>query len=366
VTEAARERAAAVSPDDLSDILFTSGTTGKPKGVMTTHAQNVRVFAVWSEMVGLRQGDHHLIVNPFFHSFGYKAGWLASVMRGATVLPQAVFDVPTVLERIGKDRITVLPGPPTLFQMILNHPDRDRYDLSCLRLAITGAAAIPVELIHRMRRELNFETILTGYGLTESCGVVSMTRPADSAETIATTCGQALPDTEVRCVDEGGHEVPRGQPGEVVVRGYNVMKGYLDDPGATAEAVDGHGWLHTGDIGIMDPRGYVRITDRIKDMFINGGFNCYPAEIENLMLANSAITQVAVIGVPDERLGEVGKAYVVLAPGAALSAETIIAWCREHMANYKVPRYVELLDALPMTASGKVMKFVLREQSRQN
>jgi acyl-CoA synthetase (AMP-forming)/AMP-acid ligase II len=358
----ARRRALAVSPDDLSDILFTSGTTGQPKGVMTTHGQNLRCFAAWSAIVALRAGDRYLVVNPFFHGFGYKAGWLAAIMRGATVLPEQVFDVPAVLGRIGRDRVSVLPGPPTLYQMILAHPERTRYDLSSLRLAVTGAAAIPVELIHRMRRELTFETIITGYGLTESTGVVSMCRPEDDPETIATTSGRAIPDIEVRCVDGAGNEVSRGEPGEIVVRGYNVMKGYFDDPAATADAIDAGAWLHTGDIGVMDARGYLRITDRLKDMYIAGGFNCYPAEIENIMHGCAGVGQVAVIGVPDERLGEVGMAFVVPAPGTSPTPEGIIAWCRENMANYKVPRRVEIVDALPMNAVGKVTKFVLRER----
>jgi acyl-CoA synthetase (AMP-forming)/AMP-acid ligase II len=361
--EEAERRAHVVAPGDLADILFTSGTTGKPKGVMTTHGQNLRCFEVWSDVVGLREGDRYLIVNPFFHGFGYKAGWLAAIMRGATILPQAVFDVPAVLARIGRERVTVLPGPPTLYQMILAHPDRSRYDLSSLRLAVTGAAVIPVELIHRMRRELSFETIVTAYGLTEATGVVSMCRPEDDPETIATTSGRAIPDVEVRCVDQAGREVPRGEPGEIVVRGYNVMRGYLDDPAATAEAVDTEGWLHTGDVGVMDARGYLRITDRLKDMFITGGFNCYPAEIECLLQGCAEVAQVAVIGVPDERLGEVGMAFVVPAAGAAPTPESIVAWCRAHMANYKVPRYVELVDALPVNATGKVTKFVLRERA---
>jgi acyl-CoA synthetase (AMP-forming)/AMP-acid ligase II len=272
-----------------------------------------------------------------------------------------VFDVPVVLRRIGEDRITVLPGPPTLYQSILAHPDRARYDLASLRLAVTGAAAIPVELIHRMRGELGFETVITGYGLTESSGVVTMCREDDDPETIATTSGRAIPGVEVMCVDPGGKEVPRGEPGEVIVRGYNVMRGYFDDPRATEEAVDGEGWLHTGDIGVMDERGYLRITDRIKDMFIVGGFNCYPAEIENIIHSCDGVSQVAVIGVADERMGEVGMAFVVPEPGARLQPESITAWCREHMANYKVPRAVRIVSALPMNATGKVTKFVLRE-----
>jgi acyl-CoA synthetase (AMP-forming)/AMP-acid ligase II len=361
--EQALARAEAVSPDALSDLLFTSGTTGRPKGVMTTHAQNLRAFAAWSEVVGLREGDRYLVVNPFFHAFGYKAGWLASLLRGATVLPHAVFDVPAVLERVGKERVSVLPGPPTLYQSILAHPDRARFDLSALRLAVTGAAAIPVELIHRMRRELGFETIITGYGLTECCGIVSMCRFDDAPETIATTSGRAIDGTEVRCVDRDGRELPRGEPGEVVVRGYQVMQGYFEDEEETRKTIDAEGWLHTGDVAVMDERGYLRITDRIKDMFITGGFNCYPAEIESLLYGHGAIAQAAVIGIPDERLGEVGKAFVVPAPGAQLTPAAVIAWCREQMANYKVPRAVEIVDALPMNASGKVMKYLLRERS---
>ena len=357
----ARARAEAVSPDALSDILFTSGTTGKPKGVMTAHGQNLKVFEAWSELVGLTEGDRYLIQNPFFHSFGYKAGWLSSIMRGATALPHQVFDVAALLERIARDRISVYPAPPSALQSILAHPDLGKYDLSSLRLTVTGAAPVPVELVHRLRNELGFETIITGYGLTETCGTVTMCRFDDDPETISMTSGRAIPDVEVRCVDDDGKEVLRGEPGEVVVRGYNLMRGYFDDEAETANTIDGEGWLHTGDIAIMNERGYVTITDRKKDMFIMGGFNCYPAEIENLMYEHRGIAQVAVIGVPDERMGEVGMAFVIALPDAELAEPDIIAWCREHMANYKVPRRVAVVDALPTNAMGKITKFVLRE-----
>ena len=356
-------RLESVSPDDLSDLLFTSGTTGHPKGVMTTHAQNIRVFETFTGIIGLREGDRYLIINPFFHSFGYKAGWLSCVMRGATALPQLTFDIPEVLERIARDRISVMPGPPTIYQSLLVHPDLPKHDLSTLRLATTGAAAIPVELIHRMRDELGFETIVTAYGLTESCGVVTMCRPEDDPERIATTSGRAIPDVEVSCVDEKGAEVPRGEPGEIVLRGYNVMRGYFENPEETRRTIDGDGWLHTGDVGVMNDDGYVRITDRIKDMYICGGFNCYPAEIESALFGSGLCAQAAVIGVPDERMGEVGMAFVVPAPGVDLTPEAVVAWCRDNMANYKVPRRVAVRDALPMNASGKVTKFVLREEA---
>ncbi len=355
-------RALSVEPDDLSDILFTSGTTGNPKGAMLTHAQTLRAYRDWSEVVGLRDRDRYLIVNPFFHAFGYKAGWLASLMMGATVLPQPVFDAEQVLARVPGDRVTVLPGPPTLYQTILNHPARDEHDLSSLRLSVTGAAAIPVELIMRMRKELTFKTIITGYGLTEACGIATMCRYDDDPETIATTSGRAIPSVDVRIVDEQGIEVRRGEPGEVVIRGYNVMLGYLDEPEETAATIDDDGWLHTGDVGVMDERGYLRITDRTKDMFIVGGFNAYPAEIENLVLRNENVAQVAVVGVPDDRMGEVGMAFVVLRPDAQTTTDELAAWCRSEMANYKAPRYVEIVDELPLNAMGKVLKYELRDR----
>ena len=358
-----RARALAVDTDDLSDLLFTSGTTGHPKGVMTSHGQNLRAFLAWTEVIGLRAGDRYLIVNPFFHAFGYKAGWLACMMRGATVLPHAVFDAGQVLERLGRDRVSVLPGPPALFQMILANPKLTEVDLSSLRLSVTGAAVIPVQLIEQMRDDLGFDTVITGYGLTEACGIATMCRFDDDPITIATTSGKAIPGVEVRCVDDQSGEVPRGEPGEVVVRGYNVMKGYFDDAGQTAETIDADGWLHTGDIGVMDERGYLRITDRKKDMYIMGGFNCYPAEIENLLLNHPDIGEAAVVGVPDDRMGEVGMAYVVATAGSQVTPSDIIAWARDHMANFKVPRYVEAIEALPRNALGKVQKFKLREQA---
>jgi acyl-CoA synthetase (AMP-forming)/AMP-acid ligase II len=360
----ARDRAAAVAGGDLSDIIFTSGTTGRPKGVMTTHGQTVRVFTDWSGIIGLAEGDRYLIVNPFFHTFGYKAGFIACLIRGATILPHAVFDVPSVLARVAEERVSMLPGPPTLYQSILNDPEREKYDLSSLRLAVTGAAVVPVEMIKRMREELTFRNIVTGYGLTEVTGTATMCRPEDDPETIATTSGRAIHDVEVRVVDDDGHEVPRGEPGEVVIRGYNVMLGYLDDPDETNATIDPDGWLHSGDIGVMDERGYLRITDRKKDMFIAGGFNAYPAEIENILLAHPQIAQVAVVGVPDERLGEVGAAFVIPRAGETPVADEVIAWARERMANFKVPRAVYIVDALPMNASGKVLKYELRERVR--
>jgi HIP---CoA ligase len=360
----AHERIANGAPDDLSDIIFTSGTTGRPKGVMCTHAQTLRTFEDWSDIIGIVEGDRYLIVNPFFHTFGYKAGFLSCILRGATIVPEPVFDVDAVLATVARERITMLPGPPTIYLSILAHPDRARYDLSTLRLAVTGAAAIPVEMIVRMRNELTFRTIITGYGLTESTGTISMCRADDSPETIANTSGRAISDVEVRIVGDNNVEVAQGTAGEIVCRGYNVMIGYLDDPEATAETIDAEGWLHTGDIGTMDDRGYLRITDRKKDMFIVGGNNAYPAEIENMLLRYPGVAQVAVVGVPDERLGEVGAAFIVPRANEQIVPSAVIAWCRDEMANYKVPRCVHVVGHLPMNASGKVLKYELRSRVR--
>jgi acyl-CoA synthetase (AMP-forming)/AMP-acid ligase II len=343
-------RAEAVTPDDVADILFTSGTTGRSKGAMSAHRQSLGVATAWAECGGLTRDDRYLVINPFFHSFGYKAGMLACLSTGATIVPQTVFNVGDAMELIQKERISVLPGPPTLYQQLLNHPNRTLCDLSSLRLAVTGAATVPVALVERMRAELSFEHVLTAYGLTEAV-VVTMCRPEDDAHTVATSSGRAAAGMAVRIADGTG---------EILVKGPNVMLGYLNDPAATAEAIDAQGWLHTGDIGTLDERGYLTITDRLKDMYISGGFNVYPAEVEQVLARIAGVAESAVIGVPDPRLGEVGKAYIIPVPGTTLSRSDILAYCAEQLANYKVPRHVEFREELPRNPSGKILKRLLR------
>jgi acyl-CoA synthetase (AMP-forming)/AMP-acid ligase II len=354
-------RVEALGGDDLSDLLFTSGTTGAPKGVKLTHAQTLRAFGDWADIGGLRADDRYLCINPFFHAFGYKAGIVASFMSGATLVPMAVFDLDAAVDLIESERISVLPGPPTIYQSLLNHPGFDAQRTHTLRLAVTGAASVPVELVERMRSELGFGTVVTAYGMTEASGCATICRGEDSAETIANTSGRAFPGVEVRVVDDDGSSLPPGEAGEVLVRGYNVMSGYFNDPEQTAETLTADGWLRTGDVGVMTAEGYVTITDRKKDMFIVGGFNAYPAEIERLLLGHPDIAQVAVVGVPDERMGEVGYAFVIPTHGTSPDPAEIVAWARDQMANFKAPRFVEVVDELPFNAGGKVLKYELRE-----
>jgi len=363
VTDTAVDAAlAAVGPEDICDILFTSGTTGAPKGVLTAHYQVVSLFHDWATLMTLRAGDRFLIVNPFFHTFGYKAGWLACLLHGATVVPMPVYDPAGAARLIAAQQISFLPGPPTIYQTLLAEQAKGGCDFSSLRVAVTGAAVVPPILIERMHKELGLRTIFSGFGMTE-CGVIAMTRAGDPVELVAGTCGCAVPGIEIKCVDDDGATLAAGAAGEILVRGYGVMRGYLDDLEATAAAIDAEGWLHTGDIGTLDATGYLRITDRKKDMYITGGFNCYPAEIERVLCEHPKVEMAAVIGVPDERMGEVGKAFLVLRPGQRAERAEIIAWARENMANYKVPRAVEFLAELPKNAAGKVVRNALRALS---
>jgi acyl-CoA synthetase (AMP-forming)/AMP-acid ligase II len=350
----ARRRAGAVRPGDVSDIMFTSGTTGRSKGAMTSHERSLGVARAWAQCARLGPGDRYLVVNPFFHTFGFKAGILACLVSGAALVPQAVFDAGEAMRLAEAERITVLPGAPTIYQMILDHPERSARDLSSLRLAVTGAADVPVALVERMRRELTFETVLTAYGLTEAV-VATMCRPGDPPEVVSATSGRAA----------AGFEVKIGRSDEILLRGPNLMLGYLDDPEATAAAIDGDGWLHTGDAGRLDEAGYLTITGRLVDMYICGGFNVYPAEVEQVLARLDAVAESAVVGVADPRLGEVGRAYLVTRPGHALGEADVLAFCRERLANYKVPRQVEFRDALPRNPSGKVLKRQLMAELRE-
>ncbi|MFD1938945.1 AMP-binding protein [Nonomuraea mangrovi] len=359
----AEARALAVRGEDLCEIMSTSGTTGTPKGVMLDHAQVLRGYWDWSEIVTLREGDRYPVIAPFAHGFGLNAGLLACVLRRATMMPVATFSPDALMTLIESGKITVLAGPPTLFARLLDELDRRPHDVSSLRVAICGAAAVPASLVTRLVERVGLDRMINAYGLMEGT-VVSMTRHDDPVDVIAGSAGRPVPGIEVKIVDAMGKEVPQGERGEILQRGYGVMRGYWDEPDRTAEVIDADGWLHTGDIGVLDPVGNLTIVDRKKELYIVNGFNVSPAEVESLLLKEGSLAQAAVIGVPDDRSGEAGWAYVVPRAGADVSEEGLRAWAKANMADYKVPRRVFVLDELPVNVNGKLDKIALREAAR--
>ena len=356
-----REAAARVTPETLVDILFTSGTTGRPKGAMHTHGQSLWMVGLYNQANDYRDSDRTAIVNPFFHSFGYRSGWVAALTAGMTMFPLASFDAGAMLELIERERITVLCGAPTVFFSLMEHPDFGKRDISSLRSGHTGGAKTPPDIIRAGYEKLGFDIFLTSYGQTESTAIIATNYPGDPLEAIVRTVGRPIPGEEVRIVDADGRDLPPGESGELWVRGPNVMKGYFEEPEQTAATIDPEGWLHTGDVAMLDEDGRLRILDRIKDVVIVGGFNAYPVEIEIALAQHPAIAEVAIIGVPDERMGEVTAACIVLKPGASLTLEELTAWSRECMANYKVPRHLAIMEDFPRTPLGKVQKFELRK-----
>jgi HIP---CoA ligase len=351
----------AVMPETLSDLMFTSGTTGRPKGVMLTHSQSLRAHGWLSKVLGFRTGDRYLIVPPFFHTFGYKAGWMACIVHGVTAIPHAVLDVDAALKTIATEKVSILMGPPTLFSDILDAPDRENYDLSSLRVALASAASVPPALVRRMMDDLKADVTMSAYGLTEATSLATTTIPGvDQISDVVDSVGRAALDIELRVVDEDGADVADGVSGELWVRGYNVMRGYWDDPAQTAEAITPDGWLRTGDVVVRDDRGFVRIVDRKKDVVVVGGFNVYPAEVERVLGEHPRVAEVAVIGVPDDRMGESPVAFVVLRDREPLQDADLRGWAAERLANFKVPRRFLAVEALPRNASMKVLKNELR------
>ena len=293
VTEAeARASIDDVRADQLSDIMFTSGTTGAPKGVQLTHAQSLHAYGDMGDILELQRGEGVLVIPPFFHAFGYKSGWMVGFIFGCNVIPQRTFDATQILERIEAYQVSCMFGPPTIFQDLIAHPRLGDYDISSLRVTVVSSAMIPVQLIHDLTDVLRFEVVLSGYGLTEATAIVSICRPGDSPERVATTAGRPFPDVRVKVVDDEGAELAAGERGEILVSGYNVMKGYWEEPSETGATITSDGWLRTGDIGYVDEEGYIAVTDRKKDMFIVGGFNAYPAEIENVLNSFEKILHV--------------------------------------------------------------------------
>jgi acyl-CoA synthetase (AMP-forming)/AMP-acid ligase II len=352
----------AVGPEDLAQILFTSGTTGSPKGVELCHRQLLKAYWDWSGIGGLEPGDRFLVIPPYSHGFGINGGILACLMRGVTNVPVAVFDSRAALASIARERISIISGPPTLFATLMSLEGFDSSDMTTLRVAFVGASAVPTELIRAMRQQMGIDRVINAYGLIEAC-VISMTRADDPPEVIAMSTGRAVPGVEIRILDAEGADVEDGESGEVLVRSQGVMRGYWRDPEQTAAAMEPGGWCRTGDVGVRDADGCLRIVDRLKDAYNCGGFSAYPAEIENQLLERVEIAQVAVVGVPHERLGEVGHAFVIPVAHRSIDEAELIAWARENMANYKVPRRVVVLEDFPLNANGKVRKDELRRRA---
>ncbi|TMR15039.1 AMP-dependent synthetase [Nonomuraea turkmeniaca] len=360
----AENRALAVRPGDLCEIMSTSGTTGTPKGVMLDHAQVLRGYWDWSQIVTLNEHDRYPVIAPFSHGFGLNAGLVACVMRRATMVPIPIFTPDALMSLVSAERVTILAGPPTLFHRILDELDQGSWDVSSLRVAICGAAAVPATLIRRLVERVGLERMINAYGLMEGT-VVSMTRDGDPIEVVANTTGRPVPGIEVKIVDDDGKEVAPGERGEILQRGYGVMRGYWNEPERTAETVDAGGWLHTGDVGVLDEQGNLAIVDRKKELYIVNGFNVSPAEVESLLLHEGSPAQVAVVGVPDPATGEAGVAYVVPRPGVTVDPDALIEWARANMSNYKIPKRVVVVDALPVNVNGKIDKLALRDQAKQ-
>ncbi|HEY9578121.1 MAG TPA: AMP-binding protein, partial [Pseudobacillus sp.] len=357
-------RTAELTPDEVINMQYTSGTTGFPKGVMLTHSNLINNAFHIAGCMELTEDDRLCIPVPFFHCFGCVIGTMACITVGATMVPVQEFDPETVLITVEKEKCTALHGVPTMFIAELNHPNFQNYDLSTLRTGVMAGSNCPVEIMKAVMNKMHMEEITICYGQTESSPVITQTRTDDPVELRVETVGRALPDVEVKIVEPGSSkELPPNRQGELCTQGYHVMKGYYNNPDATKEAIDEEGWLHTGDLAVMDENGYIRVTGRLKDMIIRGGENIYPREIEEFLYTHPKILDAQVIGVPDEKYGEELMAWIILKEGEITSADEIKDYFKDKISRHKIPKYIMFTKEYPMTASGKIQKFKLREQS---
>lgn len=360
------EQMNSLDPHDVINMQYTSGTTGFPKGVMLTHNNIVNNAYNIAQCMKLTKEDRLCIPVPFFHCFGCVLGTLACVSVGATMVPIQEFHPKQVLQTVQDEKCTALHGVPTMFIAELNDPDFEKYDLSSLRTGIMAGSPCPIEVMKAVIEKMGAREITIAYGQTESSPVITQTRTDDPIHLRVETVGRALPNVEVKIVDPStNEEVPPGVQGELCTRGYHVMKGYYNNPEATKEVIDEDGWLHTGDLAVMDENGYCRITGRLKDMIIRGGENIYPREIEEFLYKHPKILDVQVVGVPDEKYGEEVMAWIILKDGETATADEIREFCRGKISRHKIPRYIEFTKSFPMTASGKIQKFKLREMAKQ-
>ena len=353
----------AVEPEDVYIIPFTSGTTGFPKGVVTTHYQYMRIMSAVSARFQMTEEDRILVVSPFSHNMGNMTGMLLGGCNGACILPMESFDPGEALRLIDEEKASKFTGSPTMYIMMLDHADFPRRDTTSIKAAVIGGADVSPDLVRTIMDKMGIKDLISAFGLTENTGVSTMSQPGDPPEIVANTAGKLIfDDCDFKVLDpETGAEVPRGTQGEFCSRGFYVMKEYYKQPEETKKAFNKDGWFRTGDLGTMDEKGYIKITGRLKDMFITGGVNAYPAEIESFLMTHPKISMVAVTGVPDRRMGEVAMAFVKLKEGETATEEEIISFARGKMANYKAPKYVKFVDDFPMTATGKIQKFALKE-----
>ncbi|PHR20327.1 MAG: AMP-binding protein [Sphingopyxis sp.] len=348
--------------DDAINIQFTSGTTGFPKGATLSHHNIINNGRFCGDRMKFQSGDRLCIPVPLYHCFGMVLGVLTCVSLGATmVLPDEAFEAASVLQAVQDEKCTGLFGVPTMFIAELDHPDFEQYDLSTLRTGVMAGSPCPIEVMKRVISDMNMVDVTIGYGMTELSPLSFQTCPEDSLEKSVTTVGRAHPFVETKIVNKQGQVVPRGVQGEILSRGYSVMKGYWNDEERTAEARDAEGWMHTGDLGVIDDEGYCKITGRSKDMIIRGGENIYPREIEEFLYTHPAIADVQVFGIPDEKYGEDICAWILKKPGHDVDLATIKEFCAGKIAHFKVPRIVRVVDEFPMTVTGKIQKFVMRD-----
>jgi fatty-acyl-CoA synthase len=358
---AAREQE--LDADDPINIQYTSGTTGRPKGATLTHHNIVNNAYAMAEILGYTEADRVCIPVPLYHCFGMGVGNLGCVTVGATmVYPAATFDPVSTMQAVQDERCTSLYGVPTMWIAQLEHPRFAEFDLTSLRTGLMGGSPCPIEVMKRAVSDMHASEVCIVYGMTETAPISFITRRDDDLERRVSTVGRVMPNVEAKIVDPiTGHSVARGTAGEVCTRGYVVMRGYWNDPAATADAVDSGGWMHTGDLGVIDNEGYLNIVGRMKDLVIRGGENIYPREIEEVLFQHAAVGSAQVIGVPDTLYGEELMAWVIVREGATVDEDELRAFCRARLAHFKVPRYWQFVTEFPMTVTGKVQKFKMRE-----
>jgi len=345
----------------VSQIQFTSGTTGAPKGAMITHRGTLNNARLFGLRAGFRPGDRMVTAMPFFHTAGNVLDVLGLLAHGGTLVKAVQFDPLKLLQLVEQERATILHGVPTMLIAMLQHPQAAEFDTRSLRLGLSGGPPIPVPVLGQVKRQFGADPVI-GFGMTEASPMVTGTPASDSFELKSATVGKPLAHVSVQIVDVNNQPVALGQVGELLVKGFGVMKGYYRMPEKTTEAIDADGWLHSGDLATMDAAGYIRIAGRIKDMIIRGGENVYPAEVESFLMRHPAIKQAQIVGIPDPYMGEEAAAFIQTREGHTLSAAEVEAYCRANISRHKLPKYIRFVDTYPLTPSGKVKKFDLRDQ----